>query len=310
MKGLLLAGGTGARLYPLTANMNKHLLAVYDKPMIYYSLSLFMHADVDEILIVTTPKDVSQFQELLGDGSRFGLRLHYAVQQAPNGFAEAFQIGESFIGTDDVMVVLGDNFLYGEQLPEQLHLAREQLDGCTVLGYHVEKPSAYTIVELDENGTTKCIEEKPIFPKSDIAIPGIYFFSTDVVKKAKKIVPSYHGELEITSVLDLYVKEKRLSVQLLRRGSIWFELETADDVFALSNYVKTVQHQQGLKIACLEEIALLNQLITAEQLYQILGTMRTQQYQHYLWKLIERQGYERSPKVVRREIVLSRINKG
>ena len=308
MKGILLAGGTGARLYPLTANMNKHLIAVYDKPMIYYSLSLFMHADVDDILIVSTPKDVAQFQELLGDGSRFGLRLQYAVQQAPNGIAEAFEIGESFIGTKDVMVVLGDNFLYGDQLPEQLHLARQQLDGCTVFGYRVEKPSAYTIVELDENGATKGIEEKPIFPKSDVAIPGIYFFSADVFLKAKQIVPSYHGELEMASVLDLYGKEKRLAVQLLRRGSIWFELETPDDVFALANYVKTVQHQQGLKIACLEEIALLNERITAEQLHQTLGTMRTQPYQQYLWKLIERQGYERSPKVVRREIVLHRNN--
>jgi glucose-1-phosphate thymidylyltransferase len=262
-----------------------------------------MHADVDEILIVSTPKDVTHFQELLGDGSRFGLRLHYAVQNAPNGIAEVFEIGESFIGVSDIMVVLGDNFLYGDQLHEQLHLVREKLDGCSVLGYRVEKPSSFDIVELDEKGTAKCIEEKPIFPKSDIAIPGIYFFSADVVEKAKQIIPSYHGELEITSVLDLYLKERRLRVQLLSRGSIWFDLVTVDDVFALANYVKTVQHQQGIKIACLEEIALAKGLITAEQLFKNTITMRNQPYQQYLWKLLEKQGYERSPRVVRREFV-------
>ena len=302
MKGILLAGGTGSRLYPLTAGVNKHLLAVYDKPMIYYSLSLFMHAGVDEILLVSTPKDVSQFQELLGDGSRFGLRLQYAVQHVPKGIAEVFEIGEKFIGTSDTMVVLGDNFVYGDQLRNQLHSVRKKLDGCMIFGYPVEKPSAFDIVELDESGIAKCIEEKPIFPKSDVAIPGIYFFSADVVEKAKQIVPSYHGELEITAVLDLYLKEKRLSVELLR-GSIWFDMATFDDVFALANYVKTVQQQQGLKIACLEEIALINGLITAEQLYETLGEMRNQPYQQYLWRLIEKQGYERLPKVVRREFV-------
>ncbi len=303
VKGILLAGGTGSKLYPLTAGVNKHLLAVYDKPMIYYSLSLFMHADVDEILIVSTPKDVPHFQEILGDGSRFGLRLRYAVQNAPNGIAEVFAIGESFIGASDTMVVLGDNFLYGDQLPEQLQTVREKLDGCAIFGYRVEKPSAFDIVELDDTGVAKCIEEKPIFPKSDVAIPGIYFFSADVVEKAKQIVPSYHGELEITSVLDLYLKENRLRVQLLSRGSIWFDLATVDDVFALANYVKTVQQQQGIKIACLEEIALVKQLITAEQLFKITVMMRNQPYQQYLWKLLERQGYERSPRVVRREFV-------
>ena len=304
MKGILLAGGTGSRLYPLTAGVNKHLLAVYDKPMIYYSLSLFLHADVDEILIVSTPKDVPQFQKLLGDGSRFGLRLHYAIQHVPNGIAEVFEIGEWFIEESEIMVVLGDNFLYGDQLPEQLHLARKKVDGCTIFGYRVEKPSACNIVELDESGTAKCIEEKPIFPKSDVAIPGIYFFSPDVVEKAKQIVPSYQGELEITSVLDLYLKENRLRVQLLSRGSFWFDLETADDVFTLANYVKTVQQQQGLKIACLEEVALVNGRITAEQLFKIAVTMRNQPYQQYLWKLLENQGYERSPKFVRREFIL------
>ncbi len=304
VKGILLAGGTGSKLYPLTAGVNKHMLAVYDKPMIYYSLSLFIHAKVDEILIVSTPKDVPQFQELLGDGSRFGLRLHYAVQHMPNGIAEVFDIGASFIGTSDVMVVLGDNFIYGDQLPEQLQDVRRKLDGCTILGYCVEKPSAFDIVELDETGAARCIEEKPIFPKSDVAIPGIYFFGADVVEKAKYIVPSYHGELEINSVLDIYLKEKRLHVELLSRSSIWFNMSTSDDVFALANYVKTVQQQQGLKIACLEEIALVHGLITAEHLYKTLGTMRNQPYQQYLWKILEKQGYERSPKVVRRQIVL------
>ena len=306
MKGILLAGGTGAKLYPLTAGVNKHLLAVYDKPMIYYSLSLFMHADVDEILIVSTPKDLQQFQQFLGDGSRFGLRLQYAVQHEPNGIAEVFAIGESFIGKSDSMVVLGDNFIYGDQLPEQLHHVRKNLNGCTILGYRVEKPSLFDIVELDEAGAAKCIEEKPIFPKSDVAIPGVYFFSADVVQKAKQIVPSYLGELEITSVLDLYLKEKRLRVQLLSRGSIWFDLATVDDVFNLANYVKTVQQQQGIKIACLEEMALFKQLITAEQLFTITVTMRNQPYQQYLWKLLEKQGYERLPKVVRREFIFEK----
>lgn len=281
MKGIILAGGSGTRLYPITKSVSKQILPIYDKPMIYYPLSVLMLAGIKEILIISTPRDISSFEELLGDGSDVGLDIKYAVQAAPNGLAEAFIIGEEFIGKDKVALVLGDNIFHGYGFSERLKNAVER-DEATIFGYHVSNPKEFGVVEFDEDNNVVSIEEKPQFPKSNYAVPGLYFYDSDVVQIAKAIKPSKRGELEITDVNNEYLNRGKLKVELFGRGMAWLDTGTHRGLLAASNFVEAVQTRQGLYVACIEEIAYKKGFICREQLLKLAEPLMKTDYGKYL----------------------------
>ena len=286
-KGIVLAGGSATRLYPLTLAISKQIMPVYDKPMIYYPLSVLMQAGIKEILIISTPRDIVVFQSLLGDGSQWGMHFEYKVQEKPNGLAEAFIIGEDFIGEDNVAMILGDNMFYGEHLKEKLIAASSRDDEATIFGYYVKDPRAYGVVEIDENGKAISIVEKPENPKSNYAVPGLYFYTNDVVQIAKNVKPSARGELEITSINDAYMKMGKLKVEKLGRGMTWFDTGTHDALLETASFVQTIEKRQGLQVCCPEEIAYKNKWITAEQLSELAEIYMKTEYGKYLKDLAE-----------------------
>ena len=286
-KGIILAGGSGTRLYPLTIAISKQIMPVYDKPMIYYPLSVLMQAGIREILIISTPRDIVTFKELLKDGSQWGMHFEYKIQEKPNGLAEAFIIGEDFIGNDNVAMILGDNMFYGEHLVEKLVEANNRENESTIFGYYVKDPRAYGVVEIDENGKAISIEEKPKKPKSNYAVPGLYFYTNEVVEIAKNVEPSERGELEITSVNDIYMKKGKLKVEKLGRGTTWFDTGTHDALLETASFVQTIEKRQGLQVCCPEEIAYENNWITAEQLSNLADTYMKTDYGKYLKDLAE-----------------------
>lgn len=290
MKGIVLAGGSGTRLYPLTKATSKQLMPLYDKPMIYYSLSTLMLAGIKDILIITTPQDNENFKKLLGNGSDFGINLTYAIQDHPNGLAEAFIIGEEFIGSDSVALILGDNFFYGQHFSEQLLNARKFVEtngGGAIFGTLVSDPTAYGVVEFDDNHKVLSIEEKPTQPKSNYAVPGLYFFDNTVSAKAKGVTPSARGEIEITSVIEQYLNEGKLNVELFGRGMAWLDTGTHGDLLKAANFVETVQDAQGLLIGSLEEIGYMNGWLSKEQLQESIKDLQKTKYGQYLQKLID-----------------------
>lgn len=282
MKGIILAGGSGTRLYPLTKGISKQLLPIYDKPMIYYPLSVLMLAGIQEILIITTPRDVTMFKESLGNGSQWGISIQYTIQKEPRGLADAFIIGEKFIGRDSVCLILGDNIFFGQGFTPVLKQAVELKEGAVVFGYQVKDPSRFGVVEFDENKDVISIEEKPEKPKSNYAVTGLYFYDNDVISIAKSIKPSNRGELEITDINNEYLKRKQLKVQLLGRGFAWLDTGTFESLLEAGQFVETVQKRQGYMIACLEEIALNNKWITN---YQIIVPTENNSYHKYLLQL-------------------------
>ena len=287
MKGIILAGGSGTRLYPITKGVSKQLLPVYDKPMIYYPLSVLMLAGIKEILIISTPEDLPNFEKLLGDGSEIGISLIYKEQPSPDGLAQAFIIGAEFIGTDDVCLVLGDNIFYGYGFSGILQNARNNVvEGkSTVFGYYVNDPERYGVAEYDEKGNVTSIEEKPTDPKSNFAVVGLYFYTNDVVEIAKKIKPSHRGELEITSVNQEYLKQQNLKVELLGRGFAWLDTGTHDSLMEAGQFIETIEKRQGLKVACLEEIAFRMKYIDKAQLNKLAEPLKKNDYGQYLLKL-------------------------
>lgn len=286
MKGIILAGGSGTRLYPLTKAVSKQILPVYDKPMIYYPLSTLMLANIREILIISTPRDIEVFKELLGDGSQLGLRLEYAIQAQPRGLAEAFIIGESFIGKDRVALVLGDNIFYGRHFSNVLKKAVEQ-EGATIFGYYVRDPREYGVVTFDKEGKVLTLEEKPEHPKSNYAVPGLYFYDNDVVEIAKKVKPSARGEIEITSINNHYLREGRLNVKILGRGFAWLDIGSHDSLMEASEYVASIQKRQGLYVSCIEEIAYVKGFIDKMQLLALAEEFYKTEYGKYLQRLAE-----------------------
>ncbi len=285
MKGIILAGGSGTRLHPITKVISKQLLPVYDKPMIYYPLSVLMLAGIKEVLIISTPQDLPRFEELLGDGSPLGMQFSYAVQPSPNGLAEAFIIGEEFIGDDSVCLILGDNIYYGSGLTPRLEHAAHQVKGATIFGYQVKDPERFGVVEFDDNHNVLSIEEKPEHPKSHFAVTGLYFYDNDVIEIAKTIKPSERGELEITSINQAYLERGDLSVELLGRGFAWLDTGTHESLSDASQYIQTIEKRQGYKVACIEEIAHYKGWITSQQLIDLAQPFKKTQYGQYMLEM-------------------------
>lgn len=285
MKGIILAGGKGTRLYPMTLGVSKQLLPIYDKPLIYYPLSVLLLAGIREILIISTPIDISDYERLLGDGSRIGVSLSYKVQEQPRGLAEAFILGEEFIGDDSVCLILGDNVFHGQNLTATLRQAQAGLAGATIFGYPVKDPQAFGVVEFDEHFNVKSIEEKPAVPKSNYAVPGLYFYDNSIVEVAKNIRPSARGELEITAVNNVYLERKQLKVELMGRGMAWLDTGTPDGMLQAAEYVKVVQDRQGYYISCIEEIAWRRGFISKEQLHALGEELKMTEYGQYLLSL-------------------------
>jgi glucose-1-phosphate thymidylyltransferase len=285
MKGIILAGGSGTRLYPLTRGVSKQLLPVYDKPMIYYPLSTLMLAGIRDILVITTPEDNEGFKRLLGDGSDFGINLTYAVQASPDGLAQAFLIGEEFIGNDSVCLVLGDNIFYGQSFSKTLKSAASRENGATIFGYQVKDPERFGVVEFDKDMKAISIEEKPLKPKSSYAVTGLYFYDNSVVEMAKQVKPSHRGELEITTLNEMYLHNGNLNVELLGRGFAWLDTGTHESLHEASSFVQTIENVQGLKVACLEEIAWRNGWLSSQQLIELAKPMMKNNYGQYLARL-------------------------
>ncbi|MEZ9539430.1 glucose-1-phosphate thymidylyltransferase RfbA [Shewanella sp. 10N.286.51.B8] len=286
-KGIILAGGTGSRLFPLTLGTSKQLLPVYDKPMIYYPLSVLMLAGINDILLISTSEDLPSFKRLLGNGERFGIKLSYAEQAAPEGLAQAFIIGEQFIGDSNVALVLGDNIFYGQNFTEKLKQATAKASGATVFGYHVSDPARFGVIDFDDNGIALSIEEKPTVPKTNFAVTGLYFYDNEVVSIAKSITPSLRGELEITDVNMAYLAKKALTVDILGRGFAWLDTGTHDALLEASHFVQTIEKRQGLKVACLEEIGFINGWLSVDELAQQAQFHQKTAYGTYLSQLVE-----------------------
>lgn len=285
LKGIVLAGGSGTRLYPITQGVSKQLLPIYDKPMIYYPISVLMLAGIQEILLISTPDDISSYQRLLGDGAKFGITIQYAVQPSPGGLAQAFIIGEEFIGDSNVALVLGDNIFYGQHFSDKLKKAGEKINGATIFGYHVKDPERFGVVEFDDNGAVLSIEEKPKKPKSNYAVTGLYFYDNDVVDIAKSLRPSACGELEITDVNKIYHSRKDLKVELLGRGFAWLDMGTHDSLMEAGQFVQTIENRQGFKVACLEEIAFHYGWLSKELLLNRAENLKKTMYGEYLFKV-------------------------
>ena len=288
MKGIVLAGGSGTRLYPITRGVSKQLLPIYDKPMVYYPISVLMLAGIRDILIITTPEDNAAFQRLLGDGSDFGVRFQYAIQSSPDGLAQAFLIGEEFIGDDNVCLVLGDNIFYGQHFTQILQQAVAQKQGATVFAYQVKDPERFGVVEFDGQNKVLSIEEKPTQPKSNYAVTGLYFYDNRVTEFAKQIKPSARGELEITTLNQMYLEDGSLNVQLLGRGFAWLDTGTHDSLHEAAAFVKTIEHVQNLQVACLEEIAWRNGWLSSERILALAESMKKNEYGQYLLRLISK----------------------
>jgi len=290
MKGIILAGGSGTRLYPLTKGVSKQLMPIYDKPMIYYPLSILMLSGIQEVLIISTPKDLPRFEQLLGDGDNIGMKFEYIVQPSPDGLAQAFVLGKDFIDDDDVCLILGDNIYYGHGISVMLSNAvmnTKDKNMATIFGYHVQDPERYGVVDFDNTGKALSIEEKPDKPKSNYAVTGLYFYPNDVVKKAAEVVPSDRGELEITTINQMYLREERLTVELMSRGFAWLDTGTHEDLLEASTFIETIERRQGLKVACLEEIAFEKGYISKEQLIELAQPLVKNQYGQYLLRCAE-----------------------
>jgi glucose-1-phosphate thymidylyltransferase len=292
MKGIILAGGSGTRLYPITQSISKQIIPVYDKPMIYYPLSVLMLAGIREILIISTPKDIHLFENLFGNGNQFGLQISYAPQPSPDGLAQAFIIGEKFIKDEPVCMILGDNIFYGHGFGRILNETSKLKDGAVVFGYYVNDPERYGVVQFDDMGKVISLEEKPAIPKSNYAVTGLYFYGSDVVEKAKMLKPSARGELEITDLNRLYLNENRLKIKIMGRGMAWLDTGTHETLLQASVYIQTIEERQGLKISCIEEIAFKQGFISRDQLIKLSEPLRKNQYGKYLLKIADEKTYK------------------